>query len=200
MAKNSKKLKAIISFKEKLEKRIQELHAEIEENNSILETLNSILIEKGFKRGDIKEIESPKEETQPAVEVIFKEKKPAESQAIEPESVIPLRTKNKEPLAIIYVEKQVLHIMPDESKKFRVSTPPFTSFLVERVLSKMKEKDSKLARTGQLALNKTFTYDIIREGDLIREILIRNVDDDRLRELKSSIRWTLEKMYEKTRS
>jgi hypothetical protein len=28
--------------------------------------------------------------------------------------------------------------------------------------------------------------------------VLRNVDEDRLRELKSSIRWTLEKMYEKT--
>jgi hypothetical protein len=35
---------------------------------------------------------------------------------------------------------------------------------------------------------------------LLREIVIRNVDEERLRELKSSIRWTLEKMYEKTRS
>jgi hypothetical protein len=30
--------------------------------------------------------------------------------------------------------------------------------------------------------------------------VIRNVDEERLRELKSSIRWTLEKMYEKTRN
>jgi hypothetical protein len=45
-----------------------------------------------------------------------------------------------------------------------------------------------------------FAYNIVREGDLIREIIIRNVDEERLRELKSSIRWTLEKMYEKTKS
>jgi len=30
--------------------------------------------------------------------------------------------------------------------------------------------------------------------------LIRNVDDDRLRELRSSIRWTLEKMFEKMKN
>jgi hypothetical protein len=45
-----------------------------------------------------------------------------------------------------------------------------------------------------------FAYNIMREGDLIREIVIKNVDDDRLKELKSSIRWTLEKMYEKMKS
>jgi hypothetical protein len=57
-----------------------------------------------------------------------------------------------------------------------------------------------LVRTGQLGPDKIFSYSIVQEGDVIREIVIRNVDADRLRELKSSIRWTLEKMYEKMRS
>jgi hypothetical protein len=43
-----------------------------------------------------------------------------------------------------------------------------------------------------------FAYNVVTEGDLIRELILRNVDEDRLKELKSSIRWTLEKMYEKT--
>jgi hypothetical protein len=93
-----------------------------------------------------------------------------------------------------------LHVLPDESKNFSVNTPPFQPFLVERVLSKMQEKDNELVRNAQLTPDKMFAYNIVREGDLIREIVIRNVDEDRLRELKSSIRWTLEKMYEKTKS
>jgi hypothetical protein len=68
---------------------------------------------------------------------------------------------------------------------------------VERVLAKMQEKDSELARTGQLTPDKIFCYNIVKEGDSVREIAIRNFDAERLRELKSSIRWTLEKMYEK---
>jgi hypothetical protein len=64
----------------------------------------------------------------------------------------------------------------------------------------MQERDNELVRTGQLGADRIFSYNIVREGDVIREIVIRNVDDDRLRELKSSMRWTLEKMYEKTRS
>jgi hypothetical protein len=104
-----------------------------------------------------------------------------------------------EPLAIIYVDKEALHVLPDESKNFSVNTPPFQAFLVERVLAKMQEKDSELVRMGQLTAGKMFAYNVVREGDLIREIVIRNVDEDRLRELKSSLRWTLEKMYEKTK-
>jgi hypothetical protein len=105
-----------------------------------------------------------------------------------------------EPLAIIYVDKQSLHVLPDESKNFSVNTPPFSHFLVERVFAKMQEKDNELVRLGQLAPEKVFAYNVVREGDFIREIVIRNADEERLRELKSSIRWTLEKMYEKTRS
>jgi hypothetical protein len=71
---------------------------------------------------------------------------------------------------------------------------------VERVLAKMQEKDNELVRMGQLTPDRMFAYSIIREGDLLREIVIKNADEERLRELKSSIRWTLEKMYEKMRS
>jgi hypothetical protein len=201
MSQDSEKLKALVNLKKKLEKRIEELDAEMKEATATLEAVNSILLEKGFKRGDMKEVkEAPKEEAPPEVYVTVKEQAPSTPRAAEPESVIPLKTMDDEPLAIIYVDKEALHVLPDESKNFSVSTPPFQAFLVERVLAKMQEKDSELVRTEQLMPDKMFAYKIVREGDLIREIVIRNVDEDRLRELKSSIRWTLEKMYEKTKS
>ena len=194
MSQDSEKLRALVSFKKKLEKRIEELDSELKEATATLETVNSMLLEKGFRRGDMKEVAPPKEE------VPAKEEKPALPQASEPESVIPLKTMSDEPLAIIYVDKQSIHVLPDESKNFSVNTPPFSHFLVERVLAKMQEKDGELVRLGQLTPEKMFAYNIVREGDLIREIVIRNVDEERLKELKSSIRWTLEKMYEKMRS
>ncbi len=201
MSQDSEKMKALVTFKKKLEKRIEELNSELQELQVTLETVDSILLEKGFKRGDMKEVTAaPKEVALPTEAVAVKEEKPTMPRAAEPESVIPLKTMNDEPLAIIYVDKQALHVLPDESKNFSVDTPPFSHFLVERVLAKMQEKDNELVRTGQLTADKMFAYNIVREGDLLREIVIRNVDEERLRELKSSIRWTLEKMYEKTRS
>ena len=198
MAQDSEKLKTLVNFKKKLEKKIEELNAEIEDLTATLDVVNSVLLEKGFKRGDIKEVKEPKEEEKPTLHVTVTEEKPAEPPALEPESVIPLKTMGDEPLALIYVKKEALHVLPDESKKFSVSTPPFQPFLVERVLMKMQEKDNELVKTGQLTPDKKFAYDIVSEGDLLREIVLKNVDEDRLKELKSSIRWTLEKMYEKT--
>jgi hypothetical protein len=43
-----------------------------------------------------------------------------------------------------------------------------------------------------------FSYDVVVDGDLIREINVENVTPNRSREIKSAVRWTLEKMYEKT--
>jgi len=197
MSQDSEKLKALVNFKKKLEQRVEELEAEMKETAATLEAVNSILLEKGFKRGDIKEVKPSEEEAPPEVPVTVEEEAPAAPRAVEPESVIPLKTMSDEPLAIIYVSKEALHVLPDESKRFSVSTPPFQQFLVERVLAKMQTKDTELVRTGQLTPDKMFAYNIASEGDLLREIVLRNVDEERLRELKSSIRWTLEKMYEK---
>lgn len=198
MSQDSDKMKALVAFKKKLEKRIEELDSETKELQATLDTVNSIVLDKGFKRGDIKELPpTPKDvPLTKEVSVITREKPPTQPPT-ETESVIPLKTLDDEPLAIIYVNKQSLHVLPDESKNFSVNTPPFSHFLIERVLAKMQEKDNELIRMGQLTPDKMFAYNIVHEADLIREIVIRNVDEERLRELKSSIRWTLEKMYEK---
>lgn len=198
MSQDSERLKALVNFKKKLEKQIEKLEAEIKDLTATLDAVNSILLEKGFKRGNIKEVQVPVEEEPPTVHIAVKDGSATESLASETESVISLKTMSEEPLAIIYVDKAALHVMPDESKKFSVSTPPFQAFLVERVLAKMKDKDTELVKAGQMKTDKMFDYNIVSEGDLIREIILKNVDEDRLKELKSSIRWTLEKMYEKT--
>ena len=201
MAQDIEKMKSLIAFKKRLEEQLEKLTAETKEVEAALDTVNSILLDKGFKRGDIKEVP----EAPVPIEVILPKQEPETPKPVaqhmpEPESVIPLKTMTDEPLALIYFDKQAMHVLPDESKNFSVNTPPFANFLVERVFAKMQEKDSELVRLGQLTADKMFSYNIVREGDLIREIIIRNVDDERLKELKSSIRWTLDKMYEKMKS
>ena len=204
LSQDQEKMKSMIAFKKRLENQLESLTVEAKEVQAALDTVNQILLDKGFKRGDIKEVPAapalvPKEVVLPKHEP--EPPKPAPTQQhTEPESVIPLKTMTDEPLALMYFDKQTIHVLPDESKNFSVNTPPFTNFLVEKVFAKMQEKDKELVRLGQLSTNKMFSYNIAREGDLIREIIIKNADDERLKELKSSVRWTFEKMYEKMRS
>ncbi len=207
MSQDPEKMKAMLALKARLEKRLAKLMAESKEIQATLDTVNSMLLEKGFRRGNIKDAAAASEAAEqkaeaaptenPKAEMPPKEPGQAAYQGGEPENVIPLKTGNEESLAIIYVEKDSVHILPDESKHFSVNTPPFSNFLVERVLTKMQDKDAELVRLKQLTPDKMFSYNIVREGDLIREIVIRNVDEERFKELRSSIRWTLEKMYEK---
>jgi len=196
MSQDSEKIKRLVSFKQKLEKRVEELELELKELQATLEAINSILIEKGFKRAEITKPPAEIEALPPKEEVMVE---PSPQPSTEYESV-PLRAVTGELLATLYVSEDSLRVVPAEGKSFTINTPPFTPFLVERVFAKMQEKDAELARTGQIATEKVFSYNIVREGDVIREITIKHVDQDRLRELKSSIRWTLEKMYEKMKT
>jgi hypothetical protein len=211
MSQDQEKMKNIIAFKKRLEDRLEALNVETKEVQAALDMVNTMLLEKGFKRLDIKEVPPanlPKEVVLPKQEQEYDipiDTRPvpapaAAAPAQDRETVIPLKTMNDEPLALICFEKDAIHILPDESKHFNANTPPFQNFLVEKVLAKMKEKDNELVRSRQMAQNRAFTFDIVKEEDLIREIIIHNVDDERLKELKSSIRWTLEKMYEKMKS
>lgn len=185
MSQDAEKIKRLVEFKEKLEKRIEQLKSELEELQATLELVKSILLEKGFKRAEITvKTEAEAAAIQPTPAVAY-------------ENVIQLNATSGELLATLYVGDGFLRVVPAEDKSFNVNTPPFNSFLVERVLVKMQEKDLELARTGQLPPEKVFSYNIVKDGDVLREIHVKNVDEERLRELKSSIRWTLEKMYEK---
>jgi len=204
----------MIAFKKRLEDQLEKLNTEIQEVQAALDIVNTILLEKGFKRGDLKEIHTTPPQAMPKEVVLPKSTEqptsttppasaPASATApgpaivTETETVIPLKTMAEEPLALMYFEKQQIHVMPDESKNFSVNTQPFTTFLVEKVFAKMQEKDKEFVRLGQMTPDRMFSYNIIREGEFIKEIIIKNVDEERLKELKSSVRWTLEKMYEK---
>ncbi len=217
MALDPERMKSLIAFKKRLEDQLEKLTVETKEVQAALDSVNEMLLEKGFRRGDLKEVSEtpasppipkevvlPKDEPEaPKVTIqrgIEQPKTAAPAQVSEREPVIPLKTMAEEPLALIIFDKVGMHVLPDESKNFSISTPPFNNFLVEKVFSKMQEKDAELVKTKQLAVDKAFSFNVVREGDLIREIVIRNVDEERLKELKSSIRWTFEKMYEKMKS
>jgi len=189
--KEEEKLKRIAELRSLLEKRIKETETELEGLRTVLEFVDAQLLQKGFKRAEVgKPAPTPLAAVEPAVA----------SSEIEFEEVVPLKTVAGDLLATLYVAEESIRVVPAEDKTFDVNTPPFMPFLVERVLAKMQERDQEATRTGDVTPDKILSYSIVRDGDVIREITIKNVGSERLRELKSTIRWTLEKMYEKVQS
>jgi ribosomal protein L11 len=180
------KVKKMAELRGLLEKRIETMETELEGLRILLGFIDDMLLEKGFRRAEIvKPVPTPAEAV-------------PQPPAMEYERGISIKTVAGDLLADLYIEEDFMRVVLAEDKSFDINTPPFTSFLVERVLAKMQEKDREAASTGEITPDKILSYNIVRDGDLIREITIRNIKKERLGELKSSIRWTLEKMYEKT--
>jgi len=184
-----------------LEKRLKEMETELEGLRALLDFINTALLEKGFRRAEIMKPAVPlAEEKALPVSPPSTDVEAAPPPVPEYEQAVPIKTATGELLANLYMDEDSMRIVLAEDKRFTVDTPPFMAFLVERVLAKMQEKDREAAGTGEIAPDKILSYSIVRDGDFLQEITIRDVGADRARELKSTIRWTLEKMYEKMKA
>jgi len=185
-----------------LEKRVQQLQTELDQLKMLLDFVSSTLLEKGFKKPEIKPFYTPAPFPGEAVPPSQVSPKPIEVAPSLPgqAQAIPIKTVTGELLADLYTDDENMRVVLAKDKQFTVDTPPFTAFLVQRVLAKMQEKDRESASAGDMPPDRILSYEIVKEGDVIREIDVKNIGADRARELKSSIRWTLEKMYEKMKA
>jgi hypothetical protein len=178
-------IKKMAKLRATIEKRVEALETELDEMKTLLTLIDSTLLKEGFKRAEISS--PPQTQT----------KQPAPQAPVTKKKGIPLKTVTGDLLAEIYTEKDSMQIVLAQDKNFDVNIPPFTSFFVERVLAKMQEKDKEDADKGKLSPDRILDYAIKRDGNKIVEIDLQNLRHTRFRELKSSIRWTLEKMFEK---
>ncbi len=173
-------VKKLLELRAYLEERIRQLEEEAEKLRGYLRATEESLADKSFKAA----------ETIPTT--------PPRVAKADFGQAIPLKTSTGVLLANLYVNENVLKIVPDEKFKFGINVPPFRSFMINRVLESMRAKDGEEVARGELSPDKVLSYDIVLDGDVIREILINNYGGEgRLGEIKSSLRWTLEKMYEK---
>jgi len=184
-------IKKVAKLRANIEKKIVELKAELDEQRTILNLIDSTLVKQSFKRAEIQKPVSTKTSQQVAP-------KPYKPAPVTPQRKgTQLKTITGDVLAELLSENDGLHIIFPEDKNFDINTPPFTSFFVERVLSKMHEKDKEDITAGKLDPDKVLSFDIKQDGNIMKEIVIKNILSARVREIKSSMRWTLEKMYER---
>jgi hypothetical protein len=188
MSENEEKetIKKIAKLRATLEKRIEAMNAELDEMKTLLSLIDTTLLKESFKRAEIsKPVQPPQKQETPPLPVVPQKRG------------VPLRTVTGDLLAELYTENDSMQIVLAKDKNFDINTPPFTSFFMERVLAKMEEKDKEDAKQGKLAPENVLIFSMKQDGNIIREITLHNLRRERSRELKSSIRWTLEKMYEK---
>ena len=181
------KIKKIAKLRELLEKRVEDMQAELDGLKTLLSLIDQTLVQQSFKRAELAKPDlTPQKKETSKPPLATKQKKGT-----------PLKTVTGDLLAEIVTDKDAAHVILAEDKNFDINTPPFTSFFVERVLAKMLEKDKEDASKGKLDPDKIVSYEIKQDKNIIREITIKNLRSERIRELKSSVRWTLEKMFER---
>ncbi|WP_309492761.1 hypothetical protein [Candidatus Hecatella orcuttiae] len=106
---------------------------------------------------------------------------------------------NDVPLAILTVKHDEAFLTPQQ--KFHLSTPPWGSFFVAKVLEAMVAKDAELAMKGEIGPTDLFSYNIDEEGGILREVYVRNWrTKERLSQIKNAARWTLSKMLERSKT
>jgi hypothetical protein len=182
----------LLKLRKKLEKRLERLKAEAESLKKLLSIVDRELAQKSFKPAALVKPEAPKPVEAPVP--------PQPATVRPPAQAIPLKASDGTLLATMYVAEDEVRVIPSESLTFNINTPPFQQFLITKVLSGMAAKDREAASAGQLLPDQILTYRITQDGDIIREIIIRNYREERrAATLRNALRWTLEKMYEKTK-
>lgn len=183
--------KILAELKKDLEEKIAKSEKELAFLKTSLKLVDEALTKVSFKTASKLVEEAQKATIEPA--------KPPSEAASPQEQPFPIKSKTGEDLGTFYIGKKTVRIVPRPDLALNVKTPPFQSFFLDRVIGEMRKKDDMAVDAGTKDPDSILEYDIKCEGETIKEILVRNIDEDsRVRELRSSIRWTFERMMEKT--
>ena len=176
----------IAKLREFIVRRIEELETELSGLREVLRFVDELLKELSFR-----ELSLPEEAIGegPRPQEVSRE----EARTLE-ETVIPLTTVEGELLANMYVAPERVRIVPAEDKRFHASSRPFQYFL--RQLKGVQDRDASLVAEGVLSPDKVTTFNVVTDGDVIREVIIKNVKPKDVRKLKSIARWAFRTMWQ----
>ena len=198
---NESDIRKLLKMRADLEERADQLRTELEDLKVALSKIDKAIVSGGFQQpgmssGGFQAMRMP--EARPA-------EKPVASKPVQetPEPVADgssMQAKDGTSLGRVHITEDTIVFTPREGLSFTISTPPFQSFLLDRVLANMKQTDEARAATGEITPEQVLNYGVEAEGEVIRSLTVKNYGGDRrLREIQSSLRWSLDKMYDKMR-
>lgn len=168
----------LLKIRGDLEKRRARLQVEVDDLRMAIAEIDRSIVRQGFRQP----ISAPAGA------------KPSEEEG----GRISVKSKDGITLGFLRTEEKVIVFEPLTVLRFTTVIPPFQSFFVERVLDNMRSTDEGRANQGEIPPDEVLSYEVATEGDMITSITIRNYGGERrLMEIRSSLRWAFEKMYEK---
>ena len=195
--------KKLLGFKASLETRLREIEQEMSDIRTALEEINELLVTTGFRTFSTPTTSTPVQVPKPEPETPEPDDETLTTVPPSPppgDDEMSVTGKDGTQLGTIIVEENKLVFTPSEVFQFTTDIPPFQSFLLERVLDNMRRTDQERASNGELEPQEILEYTVETNGDRISKLSVTNFGGERrLRELNSSLRWTLDKMYDKLR-
>lgn len=176
MADPDREVKKAAELKLWLEGRIAELQDEIERLQETLGYVDATLRASTFK---------------PAIEMMAETKEKPEVRELK-------RDKGGQVVATASITSDSVSIEPKDGVTLKVTTPPFKSFLLGKILQEMKSNDDGLVSAGRLAKGMELRFDVEESGGVIGKLMIENYREmARLNEILSTVSWTFSRMLEK---
>lgn len=180
----------LLQIRTNLEEKIKTLETEITDCETAIKKIDDFIVKQGFRKLTLNSPQAQKSEDNLETSV----EEPLKDQQLQTS----IKSKNGTTLGVLVIEDNVLRFQPSKEFEFMVDTPPFQSFFIERVLANMRNVDEEQAAKGELEYQEVLSFEVSDENGVITSINISNIlDDRRLREIRSSLRWTLDKMYDK---
>jgi hypothetical protein len=188
---NEEETKKLLGFKESMEERIEELKREINNLQIAIQEIDTLIVNKGFRTFSSADSYVGLERSSPRIDVAQQETEEAQDQ-------INVTSKDGTILGTISTKEHTMKFIPAETFEFTVDVPPFQSFLIERVLENMRKTDQERSTDGELDPSEILEYNVEEQDGKIISLTVKNYGGERrLREINSSLRWTLDKMYDK---
>jgi len=165
-------VRRLLRMREGLEERIRRLEGELEDLRRVLAEVDRLIAHLGFRRAD----EGVGGSTS-------------------------LKGKSGMLLGTLRCDGRSMIFEPRGDIGFSASSPLFRVFVLERTLERMRGEDERRASRGEISPDDGLSYDVEADGDRIVRLVIRNYGDERrFREIRSSLRWAFDRMYEQPTS
>ena len=196
---NESDIRKLLKIRADLEERAEQLQVEVEDLKVAMAEIDKAIVQQGFRQPDagfqpMKLSDTKKEEP------IKVENKPQEALSEQHADGSSIQAKDGTVLGRVQIAGDDIVFTPREGLSFTTSTPPFQSFLIDRVLANMRTTDEARASTGEITPEQVLSYKVETDGEVIKFVVIRNVGGERrLREIQSSLCWSLDKMYDKVK-
>ena len=194
---NESDIRKLLKIRADLEERAEQLQTEVDDLKVAMSEIDKAIVQQGFRQPGAgfqpMKLETKKEEPKTV-------ERPSE---VQPEPQVDgssIQAKDGTVLGRVKITGDDIVFTPRDGLSFTISTPPFQSFLIDRVLANMRTTDEARAATGEITPEQVLSYKVEADGEVIKSVSIRNVGGERrLREIQSSLRWSFDKMYDKVK-